>query len=73
VKQFEEARTTLARQFGESSWKVARVDYSLAGALDAQGKGDEAKAVRTSAVTRINEQLPEYHPVRREIQVASST
>jgi serine/threonine-protein kinase len=72
VMQFEAARSALLAQFGDSSWKVARVDYWLANALDAQGKRDKAEALRNSAVTKINDQLPEYHPVRREISVDRS-
>lgn len=73
VMQFKAARSALAAQFGESSWKVARVDYWMADALDLQGKRDEAATLRLSATTTIREQLPEYHPVRRETSVEHST
>ncbi|HNP34308.1 MAG TPA: serine/threonine-protein kinase [Woeseiaceae bacterium] len=73
VLQFLAARSAMAAQFGESSWKVARVDYWLAAALKLQGKQDEAANLRLSAKTTISEQLPEYHPVRRETLVEHAT
>jgi serine/threonine-protein kinase len=72
VTQFGIARSALLAQFGESSWQVARVDFWLADALDLQGKRNEAATLRLSATTAIREQLPEYHPVRRETSVEPS-
>jgi hypothetical protein len=72
VMQFAVARSAVLAQFGESSWQVARVDFWLADALDLQGKRNEAATLRLSATTAIREQLPEYHPVRRETSVEPS-
>jgi hypothetical protein len=73
VMQFAVARSAVLAQFGESSWQVARVDFWLADALDLQGNRDEAATLRLSAATTIRQQLPEYHPVRRESSVEHST
>lgn len=69
VIQLETARSALAKRYGASSWRAAKADFWLAAALNKQGNLSEAATMRSSAVTRINEQLPEYHPLRQEILV----
>ena len=67
VLHFEAARKALASRHGEISWQVAKVDYLLAVTLDTQGRQQDAMELRAVALSRINEQLPDDHPLRQEL------
>lgn len=62
------ARAAFLARFEDHSWRVAEVDVSLADALSAQGDNAAAEPMRTIAVGLIEEQLPEFHPVRKRVR-----
>ena len=64
----ETARVALAARYGERSWRVAKVDYLLAAAFDIQGRQQDAAALRKVAVSRIEAQLVDSHPLRQQLR-----
>jgi serine/threonine-protein kinase len=68
VMQFNAARNALTSRYGDSSWRVAKVDYLKAAALEIQGRQQDAVTLRQSAMSRMEEQLPQDHPLLQEIR-----
>ena len=67
VMQFGVARNALANRYGDTSWRVAEIDYLKAVALDIQGLQQDAAVLRESAISRIETQLPQDHSIRQEV------
>lgn len=63
----ETARAALTARYGETSWRVAKVDVLLAAALEMQGRQQDASALRDVAISRIEAQLPDSHPLRQQL------
>lgn len=68
IMHFNAARKAFTTRFGEASWQVAKIDLVTAAAQYAQGRQTDASALRTRAMSRLESQLPEGHPLRQEIQ-----
>jgi hypothetical protein len=66
--QFKAARSALASRFGDASWRVAKTDLLLASALEMQGQQEDATALRTESLSRMEAQLAESHPLRRQLR-----
>jgi len=67
VMHFNAARGALASRFGEGSWQVAKVDLLTASALDSQGRRQDASALRARAISWIENQLADDHPLRTQL------
>ncbi|MDH4048525.1 MAG: tetratricopeptide repeat protein [Gammaproteobacteria bacterium] len=68
VMQFKAARSVLVSRFGDGSWQVSKVDICLAAALEMQGRQDDALALREIAMSHIEAQLEDSHPLRRQLR-----
>jgi hypothetical protein len=66
--QFKAARNALASRFGDASWRVAKADFLLASALEMQGRQEDATALRTESLSRMEAQLAESHPLRQQLR-----
>jgi tetratricopeptide (TPR) repeat protein len=67
IMQFNTARNAFATRFDETSWRLAKIDYLKAAALDVQGRQKDASLLREIAVSRIDAALPDTHPLRMAV------